>query len=140
MRVIVINPWDQTVTEAEHNGDYRDYYRLLSGPTEEGHNGDRVTCFDIAHLENPAGHLLFVDDNGLGNAHQAYFRLDGVTYAGRGVIAASNGGEDESGATCTVDEVRALVRFLPIGEPVDPPIVVVTTFVSLDDIDRAFGS
>ncbi len=36
MRVILINPWDQSVSEAEYSGELRDCYRLLSGPTIEG--------------------------------------------------------------------------------------------------------
>lgn len=134
MRVIVINPWDQTVTEAEHNGDYRDYYRLLSGPTLEGYADADVNCFDIAQINDAEGHIMFVDDNGLLGDTQAFFILgaQGVIFGGRGVIALSNGGENEDGATISVDDVRAGVTWLPIGTEVDIGHPVIEEFDSFD--------
>lgn len=98
-----------------------------------------MRCFDLARLRVPAGHMLFVDDTGLANEHQAYFRIDGRTYAGRGVLAADNGGEDETGATVSIEEVRSQVEFLPIGTRVAVTMPVVTVLWGIDDIDRIFG-
>lgn len=136
MRVIIINPWDQTVTEDQHNGDYRDYYRLLSGPTLEGLPDSEVSCFCITELGDKAGHVLFVDDEGLFAEPQAFFTLgtQGATFAGRGVIARSDGGEDETGATLSLDAVRANVRWLPIGAVVQVPPPIIETFDSFESL------
>lgn len=134
MRVIVINPWDQTVTEAEHNGDYRDYYRLLSGPTLDGYRDADVDCFDIAQINDADGHIMFVDDNGLLDDVQAFFTLgpQGAVFGGRGVIARGDGGEDEVGASISVDDIRAAISWLPIGTEVDIGHPVIETFDSFD--------
>ena len=134
MRVIVINPWDQTVAEAEHNGDYRDYYRLLSGPTLEGLPDAEINCFDIVQVGDADGHIMFVDDDGLYAEPQAYFMLGASNnvFAGRGVIARSNGGEDETGATITIEDVLASVKWVPIGARVDPRYPVIEHFDSFE--------
>jgi len=136
MRVIVINPWNQTVTEAEHNGNYRDYYRLLSGDTRDGCAPAKVDTFALAHIGDPDQHIMYVDDEGLFRDPQAYFTLGGqsAVFAGRGVIARSDGGEDEVGATLTLEEVRASVTWLPIGIVIDPGRPVIEAFDSFDDL------
>ncbi len=134
MRVIVINPWDQTVTEAEHNGDYRDYYRLLSGPTLEGYPDASVNCFDITPVGDRDGHIMFVDDEGLLADVQAHFVLgaSGAIFAGRGVIARSDGGEDEEGATMAIADVLASITWLPIGTEISVPQPVTESFDTFD--------
>jgi hypothetical protein len=134
MRVIVINPWNQTVTEADHNGDYRDYYRLLSGPTLEDYPDASVNCFDITPVGDPDGHIMFVDDEGLLAEVQAHFVLgtSGATFAGRGVIARSDGGEDEKGATIAIADVLASITWLPIGTEINVPHPVIESFDTFD--------
>ena len=94
MRVIIINPWDQSISEAVKQPGYRDYYRLLSGPTIADAEDSKVTCFDITMLNAPAAHLLVVDDNGLLTSNQAFFQLDGRTFAGRAVLIGNDDGEE----------------------------------------------
>lgn len=134
MRVIVINPWDQTVTEADHNGDYRDYYRLLSGATLDGYPDADVNCFDITPVGDPDGHIMFVDDEGLLADVQAHFVLgtSGATFAGRGVIARSDGGEDEKGATIAIADVLASITWLPIGTEISAPQPAIESFDTFD--------
>lgn len=134
MRVIVINPWDQTVTEADHSGDYRDYYRLLSGPTLDGYADASVNCFDITPVGDPDGHIIFVDDEGLLADVQAHFVLgtSGATFAGRGVIARSDGGEEEQAATITIADVLASITWLPIGTEISVPQPVIESFDTFD--------
>jgi hypothetical protein len=140
MRVIVINPWDQTVTEADHNGDYRDYYRLLSGPTLDGYPDANVDCFDIAPINDAEGHIIFVDDNGLLSDTQAYFALgkQGARFGGRGVISRSNADENEAGATINIDDVRTAITWLPIGTEVDIGHPVIEEFESFDTMLERF--
>ena len=136
MRVIVINPWNQTVTEAEHNGNYRDYYRLLSGEACDGGAPAKVDTFALADIDDPDQHIMFVDDEGLFRDPQAYFMLGGqsAVFAGRGVIARSDGGEDEVGATLTLEQVRASISWLPVGIVIDPGRPVVEAFDSFEDL------
>ena len=136
MRVIVINPWNQTVTEAEHNGNYRDYYRLLSGETCDGGAPAKVDTFALAEIGDPDRHIMFVDDEGLFRNPQAYFMLGGqsAVFAGRGVIARSDGSEQEAGATLTLEQVRASVTWLPVGIVIDPGRPVVEAFDSFEDL------
>lgn len=136
MRVIVINPWDQTVTEAEHNGDHRDYYRLLSGPTLEGYADAAVNCFDITPVGDPDGHITFVDDEGLFADVQAHFVLgtNGSVFAGRGVIARSDGGEGDKSATMMIADVLASVTWLPIGSEISVPHPVIESFDTFDEM------
>jgi hypothetical protein len=141
MRVIVINPWDQTVREAEHNGNYKDYYRLLSGPTLEGFPDADINCFDITQVGDPDGHIMFVDDEGLYGDPQAYFTLGagGNVFAGRGVIACGGSGEDETGATLSVEAVLASVQWVPIGAQVDPGQPVIEHFDSFEAMMTKLG-
>ena len=136
MRVILINPWDQTVTDAIKQPGYRDYYRLLSGPTCEGMEDSKVTCFDITVLTAPAGHLLVVDDNGMLSDEQAFFQLDGRTFAGRGVLIGDDGGEDDGPASASVDDVAALVSWVPLGATVTIGRPKVHSFATTDDMMR----
>lgn len=136
MRVIVINPWNQAVTEAEYNGNYRDYYRLLSGDTRDDCAPAKVDTFALAYIGDPDQHIMFVDDEGLFCDPQAYFMLGGqsAVFAGRGVIARSDDGEDETGATLTIAQVESCVTWLPVGIVVDPGRPVVEAFDSFDDL------
>jgi hypothetical protein len=136
MRVIIINPWNQTITEAEHSGVYRDYYRLLSGPTGEEQPDADVHSFDIAAIGDPQNHLLFVDDEGLYAEPQAFFTMgaERATFGGRGVIARGNGGEDEEGATIDIGAVRASVRWVPLGAEVEIEPVIVQSFDTFEQM------
>ncbi len=129
MRVILINPWNQSVSETQHNGDWRDYYRLLSGPTLDGLEEAQVSCFDMTGLDGPlAGHLLVVDDVGFCTDTQAYFGLCGRTFAGRGVIVAGGDGGEDQGTDIPVETVREAVTFVPVGPVIRPEPAVVTGF------------
>ena len=50
------------------------------------------------------------------------------------MIARSDGGEEEVGATLTVEQVRASISWLPVGVVVDPGRPVVEAFDSFDDL------
>jgi len=57
MRAILIDPFNETVTEVEHNGDYREIYKLLSHETVKV---DTFTVIGIDHND-----AIYVDDNSL---------------------------------------------------------------------------
>jgi hypothetical protein len=93
-----------------------------------------LNCFDITPVGDPDDHIMFVDDEGLLAEVQAHFVLGsgGATFAGRGVIARSDGGEDEKGATITIADVLASITWLPIGTEVDIGHPVIEAFDSFD--------
>ena len=62
VRVILINPFDETVKEAVYGGDYREIYDLIE-----------CTTFDCVSLTS--NEHLYVDDEGLLKDNQRYFRL-----------------------------------------------------------------
>ena len=130
MKVIIINPWDRSVSHAEHTGDFRDYYRLMSGPTLDGLPDAEVGTFDIVGLGDTADHVMFVDDEGLFAEPQAYFGMGNCasTYAGRGVIAGRNDDGDNADCALSLAQVAASVRWLPLGTIVDPGRPVVESF------------
>lgn len=87
MRAILIDPFDESVTEVEYDGDYKNIYKLLSHP--EHH----VDCFTVVYLENGDG--IFVDDEGLFKDPKHFFTYTGYDQpiAGKGLVL----GTDEEG-------------------------------------------
>lgn len=130
MRVILINPWDQSVSEAEFSGELHDYYRLLSGPTIEGQPDAQIDLVDITSLDGMLeDHILVVDDEGLLIEPQAYFQLCGRTFAGRAVVTRDSG---EGSTTVPPETVEAMVDFLPVGTRVEVGPCTVTSFDSAE--------
>lgn len=137
MRVILINPWTQTISETDYSGIYTDLYRLLSGPTASGLDDARVEFFDITSLRAIPNHELVVDDLGLVNGEpQAYFQIDGRTFAGRGVILRHDGDGESAPAIATIEQANAAVQFLPIGCEVQVSPVQVFGFDTTEDMLR----
>jgi hypothetical protein len=135
MRVILINPWNQTVSDTEYSGTWTDFYRLLSGPTAEGLPDAKVSCMDITTLVEARDHQLVVDDVGYVNGEpQAYFRMDGRTFAGRGIVIASDDSGDTAEPQLTAAEIAGMVTFLPTGVEVMPERAVVTSFDTFDEL------
>ena len=137
MRVILINPWTQTISETEYSGTCTDLYRFLSGPTAPGLDDARVELFDITGTRTIPDHDLVVDDLGLVNGEpQAYFEIDGRTFAGRGVILCHDEKGNSAPATATIEQVKAAVKFLPIGCEVRVTPVQVFGFDTTEEMLR----
>ncbi len=135
MRVILINPWNQTISDTEYSSTWTDFYRLLSGPTAQGLPDAKVSCTDITSLVETKDHQLVVDDVGYVNGEpQAYFRMDGRTFAGRGVVIASDDCGDTAEPQLSADEIAGMVSFLPTGVEVMPERAVVTSFDTLEEL------
>ncbi len=104
MRAILIDPFEETVTEVEYSGNYKDIYKLLE---TEGRP------FTVVYL--PEDSCLYLDDEGLFQPAQRFFRIPSCPspLAGRGLIL----GEDEDGENVatelSLDKVRESVTFLP---------------------------
>lgn len=137
MRAILINPWTQTISETDYSGTYTDLYRLLSGPTAPGLDDARVEVFDITGTQAIPDHDLMVDDLGLVNGEpQAYFEIDGRTFAGRGVILCHGEEGNSAPATTTIEQVRSAGAFLPIGCEVHVTPVQVFGFDTTEEMLR----
>lgn len=103
MRAILIDPFTQTVTETDYNGDFHHIYSLIG-------------CDTFTVLEVGAGNVLYLDDEGLFKdlASQAFFGLSGYPnpLAGKGLILGTND-EGESIATrLTIEQVKRKVVWL----------------------------
>ena len=100
MRVILINPYNQTIKEAVYGGDYREIYDLIGCRT-----------FDVVSLSDADD--LYVDDEGLLKDDNRYFSWSGRNFAGVGLIL----GHDDEGETIEttydLQEVVDRVEFLP---------------------------
>lgn len=103
MKAILINPFDQTVTEVEYSGDYRDIYKLID-----------AQCFDVARLPHRDG--IFVDDEGLLNGTTHFFQHEDYPnpLAGKGLIIGCDEEGESVDCKTTLNEVKAKVSFLNI--------------------------
>ena len=108
MRSIVICPWTETIKEAEHNGDYRDIYRLLS------HGRHKVETFTVAATFHNRD-ILYVDDNGLiTDLILPRFAVAWVpqALAGRGVLIGSNEIGKSISAKTSLANVKKMVWWI----------------------------
>ena len=104
MRVILINPFDETVKEAVYGGDFREIYDLI---------GCRTFTVQMIDEDND----LFLDDEGLlVEGDQRYFEYKGLgTFAGAGLIMAHDDEGDSKATTLDLWEVSSMVEFKPEG-------------------------
>ena len=109
MRVILVNPFDETVKEAVYGGDFREIYDLI---------GCRTFTVQMIDEDND----LFLDDEGLlyvdnsNEGPQRYFEYKGLgTFAGAGLIMAHDDEGDSKATTLDLWEVSSMVEFKPEG-------------------------
>jgi hypothetical protein len=104
MRAILINPKDQTMTEVEVNGDYKDIQRMIE-----------AKCFDVVRLNKDD--TIYVDDEGLINGvaqSVGMFRVDGkypAYLAGKGLLLANNRAGESVATKMDIEELRKIVAF-----------------------------
>lgn len=105
MKAILIDPFEKTVTEVDHNGNYRQIYTLLSHPEH------RVDCFTVVQIENDDA--IFVDDEGLLKDPKHFFVWRGYPQplAGKGLILGTNDEGDSVDAVISVEDVKKRVSF-----------------------------
>ena len=111
MRIILVNPFDETVKEGVYGGDYREISDLLGCRT-----------FTVVSIDEDND--LYVDDEGLfGVANQRYFRLKGLdwgTFAGMGLIMSHDDEGDSKATTLDLWEVSSMIGFMPEGYKQEP--------------------
>lgn len=106
MKAYLIDPFEQTITEVEHDGKLETIYALI----QCGDSG-----FDLVHFgTNRDG--IFVDDEGLYKKDQRYFVLEGFPspLAGRGLVT---GCDDEGETVAPKISLRHLVEKISWAPP-----------------------
>ena len=109
MRVILVNPFDETVKEAVYSGDFREIYDLIECRT-----------FTVQMIDEDND--LFLDDEGLlVEGDQRYFEYKGLgTFAGKGLIMAHDDEGDSKATTLDLIEVSSMIEFKPEGYKQEP--------------------
>jgi hypothetical protein len=101
MKAILINSIEQTVTEIEYSGNWRDISKLIG-----------CDLFTVVNMGK--GDTIFVDDEGLLKDPQYFFKLD--TYrsllAGNGLILGSDDEGESIACKVTVEEMRSRISFI----------------------------
>lgn len=103
MRAILIDPFTETISEVDYDGDYKSIYRLLS---DEKQTVDTFTVVGLSDEET-----LFVDDNGLLNEPTHFFIWKGYgqPLAGKGLILGVDEEGDSVATKYTLDYVKPRV-------------------------------
>tara|TARA_R110002012_G_scaffold294538_2_gene490737 strand:+ start:1459 stop:1830 length:372 start_codon:yes stop_codon:yes gene_type:complete len=113
MKAILIDPFDESVSEVEYNGDYKEIYNLADCRT-----------FDVVSLDDTND--VYVDDEGLLKNPTRYFRIFSyntmrlVTLAGKGLILGHNDDGETIATTLNANEYAETIQFLPEGYSHDP--------------------
>ena len=115
MKLLLIDPFillddepdfGRFVTEVEHNGDYRDLYRLLTAPGQR-----EVTAFEAVYPFGTSD-CLYLDEEGRLFPYPAVFQLDGWSepyLVGRGIVAGTGRGGETVEPRMTAAALRKLV-------------------------------
>ena len=113
MKAILIDPFDESVSEVDYNGDYKEICNLINcGP---------IDCVRLDDTND-----VYIDDEGLLKNPTRYFRIFSYktmslhTLAGKGLIL----GHDDEGksiaTTLDVNEYAKTIQFLPDTHVEDP--------------------
>lgn len=104
MRGILIDPFTQTISQVDYNGDYHEIYRLLSDPVSV----DTFTAINIGERNT-----IWLDDNGLYQKDQQYFKYFGIDQplAGKGLILATNNSGNSVETKLPIAEVQRNVAW-----------------------------
>jgi len=109
MKAILINPFNQTITEVEYSGNFKEIYKLIECST--------FTCVNVDD-----DNTLYVDDEGLLYETNEYFNWKNYSdLAGKALLL---GVDYQTGEDCdtswSLQEVENMVQWLPTGHKVEP--------------------
>lgn len=108
MKGLLLDPYNQSISEIELDGTLNALYKALSPDGETP-----VTCFERVRMENDQH--IYVDESGLLNSRKAAFRADFYPdpIAGKGVILGSTpSGEDWDSTPLNVEELDGRFSWL----------------------------
>lgn len=102
MRAIVIDPFDQTVTEVVIEGNnLQEIYKILG-----------VSCIDAVRLPN--GDAIYVDDEGLLKGTTGFFHLLGMIpnpLAGRGLLVGGDAEGRDADPSSNLNGIISVTKF-----------------------------
>ena len=114
MKAILINPFNQTITEIKYSGNFKEIYKLIDCST-----------FDCINIDND--NTLFVDDEGLLQENRYFYWKDYTNLAGKALII---GVDYQTGEDCdtswSLQEVENMVEWLPEGHEEEPMMEFIT--------------
>lgn len=111
MKAILIDPFDQSVSEVDYNGDYKEIHNLCNCST-----------FDVVQLRDGENDI-YVDDEGLLKTNRYFRYVDGDythTLAGKSLILAHDDEGSSVDTTLNAADVAWVVEFLPEGHIEEP--------------------
>ena len=112
MKAILIDPEAKTITEVEHNGNFREIYKFIG-----------CECFTTVSIGSPPDgkklqhngreNHVFVDDEGLLNSPRHFFHWKGYEQplAGKGLILGCDEEGETVATTWSVKDVEAMVTY-----------------------------
>ena len=113
MKAILIDPFDQSVSEVDYNRDHKEVSNLID-------------CGPIDYVSLDDTNDIYVDDEGLLKNPTRYFRIFSyktmrlVTLAGKGLILGHNDDGETIATTLNANDYAESVQFLPEGHEEQP--------------------
>ena len=98
MKLLLINPFEQTVQEVKSKATLEDIYNLLGCDT-----------LDAVGIDEQ--NVLYVDDCGLLKNNQRYFNINGKVLAGNGVVVGFDDEGDSVDTSLNADDLE--IQWLP---------------------------
>ncbi len=113
IRVILINPYDQTITEQKMEackGNLDPLYKLISHPATDEYPEHKVDLVErVTWLQVKA--TLWLDEEGLlGEVPHWHWRGIGQPFAGKGVLSTS-GASGDLPSNITIDIIKPYIRW-----------------------------
>lgn len=106
MRALLINPFDESISETSYDGDYKSISKILEIDSRP---------FTVLRFGDQDQHHVYLDDEGLLQPSQRFFCLafySGIL-AGKALILRSDMEGNDLPATMTLLRLSPLVKFLP---------------------------
>jgi len=102
MKGILINPHEETITEVEYSGNYKEIYDIINCRT-----------FDVATIYNTQD--IYVDDEGLLIDNQRFFSINDRTFGGKGLLLSHDDEGETKSTNLDLQIVQDMVQWLPEG-------------------------
>jgi hypothetical protein len=108
MRALLIDPILRTITEVDHNKDFRQIYEYLSDPA----NGLKVSDFDSVRIDQI--NVVYVDGEGLLKDPKYFFILKHYPspLAGRGLVLGVSRSGNTIATTLTIKTLTPLITYI----------------------------
>jgi hypothetical protein len=100
MKAILINPQEETITEVEYSGNYKEIYSFIDCRTFD--------CVRLTDMQD-----MYIDDEGLLIDNQRYFSIEGRNYGGKALLLSHNSEGETTATDWTLQEAKDMVEWLP---------------------------